>query len=248
MRPPAGTVALHEQRAGLLFPERCIESHLELARRRGATLATDETVASWQVEDRGVRVISDRGEYRASQLLLTAGAWLPELVRDVALPLEVERQMLHWFAPRSDASALRAERWPLALWELEHERLFATFPDTGDGVKAGIHHEGEITTPESVRRTTSAEEDAEVRGLMERLVPAAAGPLLEARVCLYTNTPDQHFLIDRHPSHRNVVLASPCSGHGFKFASVVGEILADLVTEGASRFDLSPFSLGRFGG
>ncbi|HJU88649.1 MAG TPA: FAD-dependent oxidoreductase, partial [Gemmatimonadaceae bacterium] len=127
-----------------------------------------------------------------------------------------------------------------------NERLFATFPDTGDGVKVGVHHEGEITTPATVRRTTTAQEDEEVRALTASVIPAAAGKLLEARVCLYTNTPDHHFLIDRHPGSPAVILASPCSGHGFKFASVIGEILADLCTDRAPAFDLSPFSLTRF--
>jgi sarcosine oxidase len=84
-----------------------------------------------------------------------------------------------------------------------------------------------------------------MRRLVERYMPAAAGRLREARVCLYTNTPDHHFVIDVHPDHPQVIVASPCSGHGFKFASVVGEILADLATEGRSRFDLAPFSLSR---
>jgi len=112
-------------------------------------------------------------------------------------------------------------------------------------MKAGIHHEGEATDPDHVRREPTAEDEAAMRRLVERYLPDAAGRLREARVCLYTNTPDHHFLIDVHPDHPQVIVASPCSGHGFKFASVIGEILADLATEGRSRFDLSPFALSR---
>ena len=124
--------------------------------------------------------------------------------------------------------------------------MVATFPDLGDGVKAGVHHEGETTDPATVRRSTTPEEDADVREILSRLMPDAAGRQLEARVCLYTNTPDHDFLIDAHPAAPNALLVSPCSGHGFKFASAIGEIAADLVTRGESTFDLTPFRLDRF--
>jgi glycine/D-amino acid oxidase-like deaminating enzyme len=113
-------------------------------------------------------------------------------------------------------------------------------------VKAAIHHEGETTDAEHVRRDVTADDEATVRPLVERLLPAAAGRLRESCVCLYTNTPDHDFLIDRHPEHEQVFIVSPCSGHGFKFSPVIGEIVADLVTRGASRFDLTAFSLERF--
>jgi sarcosine oxidase len=247
LRPPEGAVALLERRAGLLFPELCIRAYLDLAARQGATLGLEEPITSWEEEGDGVRVHTTRGTHSARRLLLAVGAWLPELARDDRLPLEVERQTLHWFAARERPDELKAARMPLALWELENERLFATFPDTGDGVKVGVHHEGEITTPDTVRRATSPEEDEDVRALTARVIPAAAGRLLEARVCLYTNTPDHHFLIDQHPAHPAVLVASPCSGHGFKFASAIGEVLADLLTDEKPAFDLAPFSLARFG-
>ena len=124
--------------------------------------------------------------------------------------------------------------------------MVAMFPDLGDGVKTGVHHEGELTDPATVRRSTSAAEDRAIRELLSRLMPDAAGRLVEARVCLYTNTPDHDFLLDAHPVHPAALIMSPCSGHGFKFASVIGEIAADLVTRGHSAFDLSPFRLERF--
>ena len=238
-------VALLEHRAGLLLPEACIDSCLALASADGAELHADEPAVHWEAGAGRVRVTTERGTYEARHLVMAAGAWTPQLLGGLA-PLVVERQMLHWFEPREPRKRFGPERCPIALWEYAPDRLFATFTDLGDGVKAGIHHEGEVTTPESVRRTISADEDAMVRALVARVLPDAAGRQLESRVCLYTNTPDGHFVIDRHPAHAEVTVLSPCSGHGFKFASAVGEIAADLALDGGSRFDLAPFRLDRF--
>jgi sarcosine oxidase len=244
--PPDDHRALFELRAGLLLPEACIEAYLELARRKDATTHTRERVQRWRRDGDGVRITTDRATYRAARVVLTAGPWLRELVPDVSLPLTVERQMFHWFEPMAQRDRYHGERCPLALWEFERDRMVATFPDLGDGVKVGVHHEGETTDPATVRRSTTPEEDAAVREILSRLMPGAAGRQVEARVCLYTNTPDHDFLVDAHPAHPNVVLVSPCSGHGFKFASAIGEIAADLVTRGESSFDLTPFRLDRF--
>jgi sarcosine oxidase len=246
LAPPEGAVALFEPRAGILFPEACVESWLTLARANGASLRAGERVLHWEASGEGVRVETTGGTYGASRLLLTAGAWLPTLIPELGLPLAIERQLFHWFAPARPED-FSPERFPIALWEYADDRIVATFPDVGDGVKIGIHHEGELTDPDRVRRDVSAQETARVRALLARLVPEAAGPMIEARVCLYTNTPDHHFLIDFHPQHPQVVIASPCSGHGFKFASAIGEVLADLLLTGRSDFDLSLFRADRAG-
>lgn len=243
LAPQDDWIGVLEPRAGLLLPEDCVAAHLELARALGADLVTGETVEAFDTATAGVRLQTVTREIHARRLLITAGAWLPEFVPDLPVALEVERQMLHWFSPARDPESCRGEHCPLALWEWEPDRLFATFPDIGDGVKCGIHHEGERVTPATVRRTTSPAEDAEVRALLARVMPPAAGRQVESRVCLYTNTLDHHFLIDHLPGHPNVVIGSPCSGHGFKFASAIGEVLADLALEGRSRFDLSLFSM-----
>jgi sarcosine oxidase len=244
--PPDDHAALFELRAGLLLPEACVETYLDLARRHGAALRTGERVQAWRADGGGVAVTTDAATYRAGHVVLAAGAWLRELAPELSLPLTVERQMFHWFEPESRPEIHAAARCPLALWEFERDRMVATFPDLGDGVKTGVHHEGEITDPDTVRRDTTPREDADIRALLRRLMPEAAGRQREARVCLYTNTPDRHFLIDAHPTHERVLLVSPCSGHGFKFASAVGEIAADMVAHGESAFDLAPFRLGRF--
>jgi sarcosine oxidase len=244
--PPDDHAALFELRAGLLLPEACVETYLELARRNGATTRMGERVQTWRRDGEGVAVTTVSATYRADRVVLTAGAWLRELVPDVPLPLTIERQMFHWFEPTARRDLHHATRCPLALWEFERDRMVATFPDLGDGVKAGVHHEGDTTDPATVRRSTTPEEDADVRAILARLMPDASGRQLEARVCLYTNTPDHDFLIDAHPTHAAALLVSPCSGHGFKFASAIGEIVADTVAHGRSAFDLAPFRLARF--
>ena len=238
-------VALLERRAGLLLPEACISACLALASAEGAELRADEAALRWDSGGGRVRVTTEQGTHDARHLVLAAGSWMPELLGG-AVPLAVERQMLHWFEPVAERERYGPADCPIALWEYEPDRLFATFTDLGDGVKAGIHHEGEATSPATVRRTITPAEDEMVRALVRRVLPGAAGRQVESRVCMYTNTPDGHFVIDRHPAHEAVTVVSACSGHGFKFASAIGEIAADLALDGACRFDLSPFSLGRF--
>ncbi|MBC7789546.1 MAG: N-methyl-L-tryptophan oxidase [Anaerolineae bacterium] len=246
LHPEEGMIALLEPRAGILYPELCVETNLALAGALGADLQYGERVVSWQCGNGAVQVTTDRGRHDASHLVLAAGPWLSELA-DFPLPLTVERQLFHWFKPSERHGLFHPDKCPIALWEYKPDSIFATFPDLGNGVKAGIHHDGEITTPDAVRRDVSHEDDQAMRAQMRRFVPAACDRILDSRVCLYTNTPDHHFIIDRHPEHREVIIASPCSGHGFKFSSAIGEVLADLVVAGESKMDLTLFEAGRFG-
>ena len=246
LRPDDDMVAVWEPRAGILIPEACVAAHLAMARRHGATLRVDEPVLRWEPDGGGVRVVSAQGVYAAGQLVLSAGSWLTSLLPDLALPLTVERQPLYWFEACRNAASFTPERLPIHLWEHAPQRYLYGFPDLGDGVKVARHHEGRLTDPDAVDREVHAEEVEAMRGLVRRYVPDADGPLRSAAVCLYTNTPDDHFLIDRHPAHAQVLIASPCSGHGFKFASAIGEALAELVSDGRTRADLSLFGQ-RFG-
>ena len=230
-----------------LFPERCVETMLALASRAGATLRTRERVTAWRATGDSVELDTDRGRVHAARLILAAGPWLPTLVPELELPLEIERQLFHWFAPRAHAEWYDADHSPIALWEYAPDRLFATFPDVGHGLKTGVHHEGAATAADAPRAPVSDEETASMRALLARFCPDAAGSLLDCTTCLYTNTPDHDFLIDVHPAHPQVILASPCSGHGFKFASAIGELLADLALAGATAFDREPFRIARFG-
>ena len=235
-------VGLYEPRAGVLFPEACVRALLSRAMNDGAELTVNEAMLSWRVESGVVRVATPLGEHVADRLVLALGPWLPEHLNGVSLPLVVERQMQHWFAPLENAEWCRPDRLPIALWQLtDSDRVFYTLPDFGDGVKVAIHHDGEFTDPDRVQRTVSEEEDARVRELVARFLPTAAGAIRDRAVCLYTNTPDGHFLIDRHPVHPEVLIVSACSGHGFKFATVIGETVAQMVADETPAVDLSLF-------
>ena len=246
LRPDGDMVAVLEPRAGVLFPERCVAAHLDLARRAGADLRFDQRVLRCEAITNGVRVSTAEGHYEAAALIVTAGAWAGRLFPDLQLPLQVERQVLYWFEPAA-AAAFEPARCPVHLWQFDGHHFFYGFPDlratagAGAGVKVARHHEGVIVDPDTVDRAVSAAEEAAMRDVVRRDLPGADGPLRQATVCVYTNTPDEHFWLDRHPAHSQILIASPCSGHGFKFASVIGEVLADLAVTGQSAFDLRLF-------
>jgi sarcosine oxidase len=247
LQPLDDMVGVVEDRAGVLFPEQCIAALLERAETAGAHIRRDEAVVGWDVSDDGVRVRTTAGEYRAAQLVIAGGAWMPQLVRELAPVLSVVRQPIHWFVPAARPEVFAAARCPVTLWEYAPDRVFYTLPDFGDGLKAAVHYEGQPVDPDRVDRKTSADEDAQVTDLLRRFMPHANGHLRESQVCLYTNTPDLHFVIDVHPTHlERVVVVSACSGHGFKFAPAIGEIVADLLTGSTPRFDLSMFRMTRF--
>jgi sarcosine oxidase len=238
---PDDFLAVLEPRAGILFPEECVTAHLEAASAGGAALHFDQPVSRWESTSSCVRLHTSAGILEAGQLVLSAGNWLGMLTPDLELPLTVERQVLHWFDSTRAAADFDPGRCPVYLWEPSPHRYFYGFPDLGDGVKVAGHHGGPAVHPDSVDRTVQPSEVEQMRELLRRYLPGANGRHRESVVCCYTNTPDEHFLIDRHPREPSVWIASPCSGHGFKFSSAVGEILADLVTQAKSRFDLSLF-------
>lgn len=241
LTPPEDFVGLWEDRAGLLFPESAVAAQLALAQRLGAVILPETRVLRWSADQNGVRIETPGGVITARALVLSVGPWISSLLGARGAGFQVERQLFHWFEPSMDASG-----WPVALWEHRHGGLFATLPDGARRVKAGIHHEGEVVDPETVNRRPEEKDEIGIRSLLAQYQPAAAGRLLDSAVCLYTNTPDRHFVLDWHPDHANVLVASPCSGHGFKFSSAIGDVVADLVTTGMADFDLSPFSFGRF--
>ena len=243
--PGPDDVGLFEPRAGVLFPEAAIESALALAETAGAVFRFDEPVKSWNAGE-AITIRTGAGHWRVERLILCAGAWMARELPRVTLPLQVARQTLFWFAPRESDQPVTPDRMPIFIWEWEPGRMFYGFPDTGDGVKVAIHHEGEPAEPDQVRRTVYPGEEELLLAVLATRAPAFTGPLRQSAVCLYSNTPDGDFILDRHPEEPRVILASPCSGHGFKFAPAIGEVLADLVEERPLRFDLSPFRLGRF--
>jgi sarcosine oxidase len=246
LHPGDDMVGLWEPRAGVLFPERCVETMLGAARAGGARLVYETKVTGWRADAGGVTVATSSQDYRAERLILAGGPWMPELLPTLGLPLAVERAVQYWFRPSVDDGLSGPDRLPVFIMEYARERLLYGLPDTGRGVKIAKHHQGERTTADSVRRRVDDDEKLEMHALVLQWLPRVAGPLTESSVCLYTNTPDRNFILDRHPAHRQVIVASPCSGHGFKFASAVGEILADLATERTPSFNLAAFRVTRF--
>jgi len=242
---PDGLAAVWEPRAGILFPELAIQTHLELARARGAELLLNSPVLSWEPRAEGVRVTCETGTYIAKQLVLSPGAWMNSLLPPPGLPLSVERQVLFWFEPLQ-RGVFEPARLPIFIWEYAAHQFFYGFPDLGDGVKFALHHQGEPSAPDSLAREINPQEIEAARGLLRRFIPGAAGALKSTAVCMYTNTPDEHFMLDKHPTLPQVLVASPCSGHGFKFSAVIGEIIADMIAGEKPPFDLSLFRLNRF--
>ena len=241
-------VGLLEKRAGFLLPELCVSAMLERAQAHGAVLRLNAQVTRWTRSGRGVTIEAAGERVEVERLVVAAGPWLPAF-RDslgINLPLEIERQLSHWFEPFERADKYDPTRCPIALWEMPDRDVFATFPDDGHGVKCGMHHAGASTSPETVSRSVTQGENAVARELLEQVMPGAGGRLKEARVCLYTNTPDRHFILDWLEGER-VLVVSPCSGHGFKFAPAIGEIAGQMVMGEKSWLDLTPFSLRRFG-
>ncbi len=239
LRPAPGTAAVYEERAGVLDAEGGVQAQLDMARANGAALRFGEAVREWREDGEGVEVVTDAGRRRAGALVLTVGPWLPGFLPE--LPVEVERQTTHWFRPR-EPEGFSTGRFPVFLWETETGSFYYGMPDLGKGVKAARHHGGETGPLDSLDDEVREAEVAEVRRFLASRVPAANGEHLRSAVCRYTNTPSAHFLVDRLPGQGRVWVASPCSGHGFKFAPVIGEVLADLVTEGTTRHEVSLFA------
>jgi sarcosine oxidase len=238
-------VAVHEPRAGILYPERAVQTHLDLAARKGAELQFEDQILKWEPFRGGVRVNTLKGIFVGKKLLLTLGPWLGALTPGLNLPLRVERQVLFWFDAKDRPELFAPEHFPIFIWENEPGQYFYGFPDLGDGIKIAVHHQGETTPPDEVRREVSPIEIEQAAGLLHQHLPAAAGRLRSSTVCLYTNTPDEHFLLDHYPACPQTLIASPCSGHGFKFSPVIGELAAAMLCGETPRFDLNLFRLPR---
>lgn len=248
-RPRPHDVALYEHNAGVLLPEAGVLAHQRGATTYGAELHFDEAVLEWTATNQGVRVVTARGSYKAEQLILSPGAWAPQLMADLNLPLVVERQVLYWFVPQGGDAPYQPERFPIYIWDIGNGLQLYGFPAEQHapfGVKVAYFRKGGTTTPDAVDRTVHGDEIRDIRADLARFIPTLDGELVDARTCMYTTTPDEHFILGLHPRHANVILASPCSGHGYKFASVIGEVLADLATNGTTHHPIALFDPARF--
>jgi sarcosine oxidase len=249
-RVPADYVGVLQPDGGFLAAEPSVEAMVALAQAKGAAIRVGEAIRAIAPAAGGVRIATDRGTVEAGMAIMALGpwmvSWIKALLPDLPAPIRVTRQVMAWFEPL-DPEPLRRGRMPVFLLESRHGIHYG-FPPFGSGaVKVAKHHHGDqIVDADAYDRTITPEDEMLVRAAVAEHLPAANGRLVQAKTCLYTVTPDGDFIIDRLPGAGQIMIASPCSGHGFKFAPAIGEILADLATTDATRHDISRFGLARF--
>jgi sarcosine oxidase len=240
-RIPDGWIGLHEPRAGFVRPERAVAAAAAIARMHGAEIHEHEQVVDWSETASGVRVRTDRGTYEGDSLVITAGAWTPGLASQLGVRLEPQRVVLGWFAPR-DAAACDESRMPAFYVDRPGAPGFYGIPTAADqghpgGVKVAFHH-GTPCDPDAPRAPATGDELAALARATAQFAPAAAGRVLAHATCLYTMSPDGHFVVDRMPGCARTWVACGFSGHGFKFMPVIGEALADLATGGTTSLPI----------
>jgi sarcosine oxidase len=241
-----------ERDAGFLRPEACVRAQLNLAAAHGAEIHTGERALGFDPSGSEVTVTTEQGTYAADFLVVTAGPWLSGLLQpELARPFEIYRQVLFWFDLENDANGFLAADCPVFIWELQAKPQgiygFPAIDGPRGGVKIATEEYRGTTTPDGVDRVVSGEEArAMYANYVAPYVSGVTSRCLRTAVCLYTVTPDFGFVIDAHPHSERVLVASPCSGHGFKHSAAIGEALAELAVEGAARHDLSSFSFARF--
>jgi sarcosine oxidase len=244
-RIPENYIGVFQPDGGFLDVEPSVDAMMALAKTAGAQVRTTEQVHAVRQSGSGVRVETDRGVIEAGAAIVAAGAWVTKLI-DLPVPLRVTRQVQAWFQAE-DAAPFAPGRFPVFLLESRHGVHYGFPPHGGSGVKiAKHHHADQAVDPDTVDRTVNAADETLIRAALADHIPAANGRMIAAKTCLYTMTPDHDFIIDRLPGAPNVIVASPCSGHGFKFAPVIGEILAGLAIDGGTSHDISRFRFARF--
>ncbi len=243
---PLGHMGILQQDGGFVLSERSIVAYANAAMSEGAEIHAREVVSGWEPDRRGVRVFTDRGEYTAERLVITAGAWTSGLIpilEGLAVP---ERQVLAWLQP-IDGSLYTPEVFPVFNAYFDEGRYYG-FPVFGiPGFKVGrYHHLEETIDLDSTIKTVNGEDEALLRSAVERYFPKANGTTMTLKTCMFTNTPDEHFIVDSLPGNTQVIVAAGFSGHGFKFASVIGEILSDLAINGETKQDIDLLKIDRF--
>jgi sarcosine oxidase len=237
---------VYQPDGGFLLSELCVSAHAARAEKNGATIHAQEQVLSWTSSPDGVTVVTDQSTYQADRLVLSGGAWNAGLVPGLGHLMVPERQVLGWFSPRNP-EPFQHDRMPVFLINVE-EGCYYGFPDYENrGVKLGLfHHLRQTVDPDTTDRETHEEDEAPLRTFVEKYFNGANGPTIERKTCMFTNTPDEHFILDHLPGNDRVVLAGGFSGHGFKFASVIGEIMSDLALDGVTRHDIEFMRADRF--
>ncbi|HEU4344406.1 MAG TPA: N-methyl-L-tryptophan oxidase [Candidatus Binatia bacterium] len=242
-----------EYETGFLRPELCIEAQLHLARKHGAEVQTNETIVSVGARaDCGVTVKTSRGAYSAEKVIITAGPWIARFLPPAYAPLfKVHRQVMYWFDIREDCrSTFAPPAFPIFIWIFAQggEFGFYGFPTLdGKTIKIATEQFTMTTNPDHVQRPVSMEEEQSMyKDYVQGRLPGISDRCAAAASCLYTTTPDSNFVIDAHPDNDRIMIASPCSGHGFKHSAAIGEAIAEQVIDGKSQIDLSSFSMKRF--
>lgn len=235
---PDDCEAVFEEKAGYLLVEQCVQAHLKAAVAAGAEHQTGVDVRYWEFEGDSIRIQTDNAVYSAPKLIVTAGAWAGQLLDDLGIDFRVRRKHLHWYLPRQDV--FRAPSCPTFFYELPGHRYYYGFPQIDDrGVKAAEHHGGEeVNDPLLLDTDTDHEERGRVAEFLRTHLPALSDRRAAHAVCMYTMSPDEHFVVDRHPEHPQVAFAAGLSGHGFKFTSVLGQALADLTLDGRTELPI----------
>ncbi len=240
-------VGLYEPEGGVLDPERCVAAHLQVAEVAGAELRFNKAMTSWEKSSTGfVLHLADGSEVTSHALVFSLGPWFQQILAKIGVRLRVERNVQAWFVPsRPDYTASKFP--PFLLDRRGFPAPLYGFPDFGDGIKAAFHSHGALTDAVIVDRAIDFTRDVEPIGrAMEGWMPGATATFRAAKPCLYSLTDDCHFVVDRHPEHDRLILCGGFSGHGFKFAPVIGEIAADLALDGTSRHEIGFLSLRRF--
>lgn len=243
---PEDYEAIYQPDGGFLVPEQCTVAHVDRAHRAGATIRARERVVDWRpTADGGVRVETDYDRYDADRLVVTAGAWAAQFIDaldGIAVP---ERQVLAWFQPR-DPDRFAPDRFPVWGLQVPEGRYYGVPVHGVPGVTFGrYNHREETVDPDAFEREPTQVDERLLRTFAERYFPDAAGPTMRLETCLFTNTPDGHFVLDTLPDRPQVVVGAGFSGHGFKFASVIGEIMADLALDGETDHPIEMFSIDR---
>ncbi|ADQ67138.1 N-methyltryptophan oxidase [Halogeometricum borinquense DSM 11551] len=239
--------AVYQPDGGFLVPEQCIIAHTEAAQAAGGEIRAREPMRDFTpLADGGVRVTTPKGTYEADRLVVTAGAWTPKLVPELEGLAVPERQVLAWLQP-SDSAAFDAENFPVFVHADEDGHYYGFPRHDVPGFKFGkFNHFEETVDPDEMDRQPRPADERALRAYAERCFPKGAGPTVKLATCLFTNTPDEHFILDTHPEHPQITIGAGFSGHGFKFASVVGEILADFALDGETNHDTDLFRIDRF--
>jgi sarcosine oxidase len=246
--PAPDEIALYEDNAGFVRPEATVTAHLGLAADAGADLRFGQTVVGWTATGDGVDVTTTDDTFRADRLILSAGAWAARVVADLGMPLEVERHVQMWFRPLPGSGPFEGPRFPIYILDSPEGQQAYGFPQAGpasEGVKAAFFRNGTPADPDHLRRTVDPAEAVPLRAFLSIRLPGLPGDLVRAVPCMYTITPDEHFVLGLHPAHPNVAVAAGFSGHGFKFVPVIGEILADLAGSGGTPYDIGLFDPDR---